>query len=403
MTYDLLVVTRLEPTRTTVEACLRDIGWKLSLSGELGGAGDNLLAEERGLLRRRPVFSLDGPLPADRLDLPAAMRRVVKEPHFQVGLNMPWSAVESFGARAIRFCEALARVCDGAVYDPQDDRVLYPEQPPKPPRPAPAYRHIRLLELDWVMADPGPRDAAEALLAAMEATWPEALPRKFGPVEPLRFKLAAPGGRQQFAQVWSETAAERPPDLRSFHWSSARPFFAGMAGWDTYTPAHALPSLRVHASLNASAIADDPQACDRAVQLFGTVASALGAFFGGARVLRHYLLGTRGQWNMGPESEQALEQWLWGPGWIGIPPGPSWLRWYGDPYRDLVADSLGPTGEAHPRGLLVRLGPTPLDADQLDGLMPALPLELVFEALPDQPAGRPVVRVPARHIPEVAP
>lgn len=53
------------------------------------------------------------------------------------------------------------------------------------------------------------------------------------------------------------------------------------------------------------------------------------------------------------------------------------MTWFGQPYRDLV----GPTLKGHAveldHGLLVRLGTTPMDSDEVGGRLPRLPQELL--------------------------
>jgi len=62
----------------------------------------------------------------------------------------------------------------------------------------------------------------------------------------------------------------------------------------------------------------------------------------------------------------------------------SWLSWYGKPYSDLVAPALGAAGIARGDGLRVRLGPAPMDSDEVRGVGPSLPRDLQAVRSPTQ-------------------
>ena len=72
--------------------------------------------------------------------------------------------------------------------------------------------------------------------------------------------------------------------------------------------------------------------------------------------------------------------------WIGLPASPTWLAWFGKPYVDLVRPSVeGHVTAEVDGGLLVRLGPEPMNADQLAARFPPLPTSLIAHKI-DQPA-----------------
>src|SRR5664280_1988690 len=105
------------------------------------------------------------------------------------------------------------------------------------------------------------------------------------------------------------------------------------------------------------------------------------AFYGAGCVTRDANLSSRGL-SYGSESETVPPDW--GPWWVGLPEMRSWLSWYGKPYSDLVAPALGAAGIARGDGLRVRLGPAPMDSDEVRGVGPSLPRDLQAVRSPTQ-------------------
>jgi hypothetical protein len=287
-------------------------------------------------------------------------------------MSIPSSVDDKDAARALALCEHIARTGEGAVYDPQSDEVLFPEVSRKPPVREPVLTPVRQLTLEWYLAANQAIDGAKFLEAARRI-WPEALPVRFGPYEPMRFKMADPAGEAGFLEQWQ-------PDS-SFFWISKKPMFGGSFFWSPSGPEPAGKRARValSQSLNATAIEHDQTMCDRAVELFVAVADDMRAFFGAGYVERGVLLGPRGGQRYGPDTEMFSEDWIMGPWWIGLPAKPTWLTWFGEPYHDLVAPSLGGLAAPREHGLVVRLGPAPMDTDELRGLAPGLPSDLRFD------------------------
>jgi hypothetical protein len=72
--------------------------------------------------------------------------------------------------------------------------------------------------------------------------------------------------------------------------------------------------------------------------------------------------------------------------WIGLPASPTWLAWFGKPYAALVRPSVeGQVTAEVDGGLVVRLGPAPINADQLADHFPPLPTSLIAHKI-NQPA-----------------
>ncbi len=384
-----------------VESHVREAAWRLTLDGDLAADKGNLTAESRGLLRRKHIFILSGPDPAEHEDLPHPVRQVLPGRAFLLEMNLPWGLDEKDMARAFALCEHLARECDGVVFDPQEDRLRYPLVPDKRARREPALTPIRELTLEWYLHSSETIDGAK-FLQATRRIWPEAVPTRFGPHEPLRFKMADPDGENAFLDQWQ-------PGNSFFFWKARKPIFGGAIFW---SPSREPPDgthskVTLSVSLNASAIESDQAMCDRAVDLFAVIAEDLGAFFGAGYVTRGVLTGSRGaQWH-GEGTENFSDDWISGPWWLGLPAKPTWLTWYGEPYRDLVTSCLNGLSVPRERGLIVRLGPTPMDTDQLRGRAPNLPSDLLVAVEATRGEG-PVEnitqceRTPARSIPSLS-
>ncbi len=199
-----------------------------------------------------------------------------------------------------------------------------------------------------------------------------------------------------------------------FSWKAKQPVFGGAMGRSPNRDEPPGHRHKVHLTVNANAtvIADDMSACDRAVDLFARVADELGAFFGAGYVTRGVLAGSRGALWYGQETENFSFDWIDGPWWTGLPAKGTWLSWFGEPYRGVVAAALGDRALERNRGLLVRLGPAPMDSDEVRGLAPRLPADLVVEMTPRygevamKGTGKPMLlgydRSPAKVIPPLA-
>jgi hypothetical protein len=317
-------------------------------------------------------------------------------------MNLVWSVVGTKdAARCFALAEHLALTCEGAVYNPQDDALVFPDLPDKPGRTEPKLTPIRQLTLEWYF---GQTDTGQArrFLQLVGEVWPEARPTRFGPHEPLGHKLAD-HGEEAFLDLWR--------DDWMFFWKAKQPVFGGSLGRspDREEPAGERRKVQVHVDINATTIAEDPAACDRAVELFARVADELGAFFGAGYITRGVLVGTRGAQWYGSETEGFSFDWINGPWWQGLPAKTTWLSWYGAPYRDAVASALGARAIHHGSGLLVRLGPRPMDSDEVKSVAFDLPSEVVvgmtprYGQVPMKETGKPALlgyeRSPATTIP----
>ena len=226
----------------------------------------------------------------------------------------------------------LARAADGVVYDPQQDLVTWPKGF-QPRNLETGEVRIEEIALDWFT--PWPSDDPQLpyrLLELLSTLCPEALPKRYGPYEPLPHRFE--GGREADE---SPTAGSR----QRWHgprssWSATRPCFGGSASMSTLRARNDRVLARRASDrpgLRWAKFARDPAYTERIVELFRAVASELGCVYAAASVNRG-VIAKRGTMSMDHRTET-------GPlprsdRWVGLPASPTWLAWFGNPYAELV-------------------------------------------------------------------
>jgi hypothetical protein len=382
LSFDLHLYTKQPPTRAAMELFAADDGWKLALEGGLE-SGDVLTAEGRGRLRRMYLFSMSSPTPAEREDFPDPVAKVIRRGGaLFTEVNFPWNVVgKPVFERCARLLSNLAQTFDGVLYDPQDDRVLWPAAAPKvdartPVPSKPTEKLIRQLSLEWYLTDAS-EAVGERFLELLVATLPEAVPTRFGEFEPMAFKLSDPGGPEQFRALWREGSL-------AFFWKAKSPMLGGSVFWSSRNAPPSGASRRdvISIDVNATAIEDDDATLGRIVTCFERVAIELGAFYAAGYVTRDVILARNGRVWHGPKTEQFHREWVGGPWWFGLAAKPVWLAWYGRPYADRVGSAVRAIGRSVGNGLIVQLGPRPMDTDQANAVAPPLPSELTATFTP---------------------
>jgi hypothetical protein len=299
------------------------------------------------------AFNVDGPLRADREDLPDAAVSAAAGIGWTYQLTVEGSAGPAIEL-ARRFARELARRSDGVVYDPQVDAVVWPRGAARRFKPQPA-RKIDLVQFEWfVRREDATADLPALVFDLVRSYVPEALPRRFGGFEPLQGRLEEKG-REGFVAAWHAEAM-------SLLWKGRPPCLGGsMAGLGDeligaqHAGPHPVGSVRL--SFDQRAFLDARWRED-AVKLFAVLAERLPAFFAHADTDRNVGYGRGNVWY---EADTVTN-----PGlavrnvWMGLPSFPVWLAWFGSLYRPLVHSSV-PRDLADTRGagLLVRTSEMP--------------------------------------------
>lgn len=376
MSYDVRIATRDRPTAAQLE------GWiaherGLRATAPAGERGVASVIERRTLLRWEHLATIDVAVRAERGDLDDALAGVVRGPCWLTELHVPYGQVDRALLIVSRLAAALAEANGGAAFDPQTERLVWPAGPTGPIRPTREHR-IRHLSLEWFIPNRLAVDDVPSRLVRMLATrWPAALPRRFGTFEPPQERFEGAGREEAFAAYWH---AQREIEYgSSLFWTATRPFLGGSIFLpdrrDDYRPAGAGRALLLRMSVDGSRVAADAGSLEEVVDLFNALAGELDAAYGAAFVERDVLLRRGISYGRGSEIYPRMI----GPWFVGIPPEPTWLAWYGPDYAPLVRNALpAETVTEFGDRIAVRWGRLPMDLDELADV-PALPGDLLLE------------------------
>ncbi|HWK27785.1 MAG TPA: hypothetical protein VNS09_14575 [Solirubrobacter sp.] len=400
MSYDLEIGSHERPARELIER------W----------ASEHDLLVDDDLMISRPaargdghLFSVNGPVPAEPDDFAEDLAAACLAPRWMLTIEVPRPGPKRAIALARSLARTLAQETHGAAFDPQEDALIWPRGEPKRVQPRHKEEATSVVELAWFLPARRWPEAPAILLELLAHRCPEALPTRYGRFEPLphRFDPAAPAALAHFM------CDEREGDG---FWLASRPSFGGFwrAPHDDprITPGHEhLRIAQLQVEFDGRVLERDPRWREAVVELFATAATRLGAVFAAAQVGPHWLVSTNNRlWATAKTMRHGCEHIPFGGRWIGLPPVPMWLSWFGAPYRDLVASHLTEAaltargmrrllGRAQPPriedrtdGLLVRLGDEPRPRRSL-GPWP-LPDELTYRK-----HQAPRLDDPAPHIP----
>jgi hypothetical protein len=141
MSYDLEIGTHRQPTREQVEAWVAEQNLRV-------GADDGGFVVSRVAKRGDGhLFRLDGPVAAEVDDFAEDLAAACLAPRWMVTVNVPCSSPSSRG-----HSRQLAEANDGAAFDPQEDKLVWPRGKPKrveprrqlrPPRASTSHRPSR--------------------------------------------------------------------------------------------------------------------------------------------------------------------------------------------------------------------------------------------------------------------
>lgn len=390
MSYDYQVICSQRPDSGIV-AELVSTKDNYHAHGRLSEAESNCWVERSSRGKALPAFTLDGPWSVEWEEVDESIAAVVFAPRWLVEVSIPEAAIGKDRSLAKSIAQSIAKKYEGALYDPQVDSVLWPKSRPRSYRAPVEEQRTRVVNMEWFLPfDVLASVSAPLFLALLRRYCPEAEPTRFGTFEPLQHK-SAPGDDSEFLRVWSEVASA--PYGGSFFWNAKSPCFGGSVGYcdprDDHRPACGERFVRLSITLDGRALEGQVRWCEIVVALFQRIASEMAAFYAAAYVERN-VIARRSLWYDGESESIALMRSRW---WVGLPSKPTWLAWYGGPYRDRLRASI-PNAANHAAGVLLRNGEPPLDTDQLKGVFPRLPKELIVQYKGDEPQ-------PANVIPEL--
>jgi hypothetical protein len=324
-------------------------------------------------------FTIDGPFDIDPVDVPEELSSVA------IGLTAMYQILIEGSAEAsiplaTRFAKKLAARTGGASVDEQTGAIWAKKGNRAVPRPV-ATSRIELIEVDWYFRTTTV-DLSTAYLTAARKHLPEALPRRFGEFEPLQNSLDA-AGDDGFRRSANDASG-------LLFWKSVFPVISGsllIRDWGGASR----PQQSFSISLERSTF-DQPEWNDALRRLFVDFARAGGAFFARAEVVRNVGWGGRSVWYDG-KVERPDRLFDRKTGWLGLPPYPVWLTYFGPEYAALVEPYIGRAELPLADGSLFHAwSDRPLDRDKLAGIInadgnagprPWLPDNLLATVLPN--------------------
>jgi hypothetical protein len=385
VSYDLEIGTAEPPSLEAI------VAWALERGLE-AEQGD-------GWVEVAELIQVEGPVAAELEDFADEITEACAMPRWMTSIMVPYSAGGDAIETACELAEAIAKAGDGAAFDPQTEMILWPTAPDaikavraargEPARPRGKERKTSLVSLEWLVTAEQWDQAPATLLAVLARHVPEALPTRYGHHEPLQHRYEDAEAFARFVVVADDEDGDDDVDYDAkgdgFWWAGA-PSFGG--SW-TLVREHGIGALGVDFDLQGIG-----GRLDAVVALFADAARELGAFFAAAQVEPGVTVNAANRVYLTADSE-GQETFLTLDGWRGLPPVPTWLSWFGRPYRDLVDPHLIPERFVGPRkgflrrratpdihierardGILVRIGDSPKPVGEL-GDWP-LPRELTY-------------------------
>lgn len=334
MSYDLTIAAHQKPTREAIEAWATEQGFEVVAAAD----GHSFTIRKAGRGDAGYICEVWGPDPAEPEDFDEELAAACLSPKWMLQVTTPYSMPKANFARARALARYIAEHSDGAAYDPQEERLLWPrgKQTRTPSRTT--EQETSMLTLEWFVAPSRWPDAAARLISLLAPRCPEALPTRYGSWEPppYRFDPVEPGPFVEFVA--------RSEDGDGF-WYASRPSFGG-----SFIAPHADKRARpederfrigkLEVSFDGNLIATDERWREAIVDLFVRGAETFAAFFAAAQMEPGWTVSRNNRPRATAAMVQESEHFLRGRLWQGLPPVPVWLSFYGEPYRELVRDVL---------------------------------------------------------------
>ncbi|NNC78064.1 MAG: hypothetical protein HKN77_08895 [Woeseiaceae bacterium] len=376
MSYDLRIITTRQPEPVVVSDFLSSRRGHFLIDGNLEVGSGNLMvsAEKRGA--SVPIFTLDGPFKVEIEDIDDPLVGLVLAPQWLTEISIPAASTQSELKLARSLGVQLAKSFQGAIYDPQEDSVLWPKRRPKLYKTPQVAESINVIKLRWYLPY-SKRDSHTAKLFVEFARkyLYECLPRRFGLFEPFQGKVKD-DDYTGFYLLWQEAAAKPYGDI--LHFSSTAPCYGGSASFSD--PRDDMPRnvgaekvVKLQVDIDGRAMSD-PAWRDAVTTLFTNFSRKVGSFYAIGYVERGIETKGRSLYYTGSSESYPLPRHN---RWLGLPPVPAWLTWFGHPYNEAVRDSCKKhITEEYDAGFLIRKTTEPSDIETLAPDFPAFPVNL---------------------------
>jgi hypothetical protein len=368
MSYDIEVVMHELPTAALADELAAEHG--LEIDGLFREGGDVLLSHRSG------AFQMWGPQAIELDDLADAVIHAAVAPRFALTITIPLGDVR-LRPRARKLAESFARSCDGVVYDPQEDRVVFPRSRSRAQAQSSTHALVAVASMWWAFPIELARDTPlRLLLDEIARTLPCALPVRYGFSEPLAERWSD-GGADAFVARGLENREDPLPML---FWSARPPCFSGhlyaKSLWepdDRDKEPDAVEHVVLELSVDASEL--ERPAWRAAVAAAFEAIARCGRAIGAGVWLEHGYTVSRGKlWSDARTSRRRTAEWC-----RGLPDGQLWLAWFGTDEAIAAARSTFPASwlEARDGGVLLRTSDTPTQAEAVDPC-PTLPHAVIY-------------------------
>jgi hypothetical protein len=318
------------------------------------------------------TLSIDGPLRVEREDLPEVVAERAVGVRVLYQLSVPTSSRAAVSL-ATEIAQSVADLVDGVLYDPQRSRVIWPRGA-KRRLQLPKTNRVDVLKLHWyVSRQELKQHLAANVLDVIARRLPEALPRRFGNYEPLQHRLDE-SGHDGFVQFWRD-------EKMSMFWKGTLPCFGGYAtGLGDSVIGTTVGSIHLDFDCRITA---DERWREELIRLFVELAMTTDCLYAHSVVERDWIVHGA---NLSCTADQIE---TFPPGltdrsrWLGLPPYPTWLAWYGLAYTPLVRPHVIDDSIEVDNCLLWRAGELPADER-----VPPIPVDLMMQGIGRENRGR---------------
>ncbi|MEL7185222.1 MAG: hypothetical protein AAFN50_02160 [Pseudomonadota bacterium] len=378
MSYDLRIVSTSEPDTSAVSEFLskRSANDRFRIDGCLKAGSGNVVVSKEKRGEFVPVFMLDGAFRIEVEDVDDSLVGRVLAPQWLIEINVPSASSQSELRLARSLGVYLSKAFQGAMYDPQEDDVVWPKKRPKHYKTPQGAESISVVNLCWYLPyAKRDRRTARLFVEVAQRHLYECLPRRYGLFEPFQGKVED-GDYGGFYALWDEAAAAPFGDM--VHFACSAPCYGGSVSFsdprdDMPRNVDAAKRVKLQVDIDGRAL-QDPAWRQATVALFQSLARATGSFYAIAYVETGVEAKGRSLYFTGESETYPLPRHN---RWLGIPAVPSWLTWFGRPYADLVQSAC----ESHitsrfEEGFLLRASDEPLGIRALPQNFPEIAVEL---------------------------
>lgn len=310
-------------------------------------------------------------------DIDEIFASVVLAPKWIYNITIPESSSKKCIKKGMDLAKFIAEACIGAAYDTREDKLIFPKGKPKRYEFKAVEERTNVINMEWFMplikVD---INMMKVFFESLKRICPEAMPEKYGDYEPLRNRFEN-GQEHRFI----EYILERKEEGQDIYFKGKKPCFSG----SIYFPYEASNQIKpdkagcissIKLSFDCGACEYDARWIEVFTTLFEKLSVKLNAVYAMAYVEENVIVKKNGNLYYDSKCKDYLiPNYNW---WIGIPKPPMWLSWFGKPYiKELEKYLKEYTYSKYEEGLFLVASPKPVIKEELEGLFPKLPQQLL--------------------------